>query len=286
MKKALLSQKRVIAALAAILFVTSLLPARFIQPVTSTPHDVVMAILTPLCAPLNALAGAIRSPADLTVMSGPDEQLQRELLAMRVLLKQTSNELAETRRQLHKLTLLRRDYPLSGVPLIPAKVIESSPGNQSLSINQGKRDGVAVGMPVTDGGNLVGKISRAGTAIADVQPIVAAGTRLAVSIRPMSGSSVRPTVASIRAQGDGRTFLGQVADRAPVRKGDLVHLDDAGWPAMVQDFVVGMVVAVEKDQDDPALKNSIRIQTVHAFGRMRTVEVVMPPDVLPEDDAP
>ena len=286
MKKALLSQKRVIAALAVILVVTSLLPAQFVQPATSTPHDVVIAILTPLCAPLNALAGALRSPADLTVRQGSDEQLQRELLAMHALLKQTQNKLAETRKQLHKLTLLRRDHPLSGVPLIAARVIESAPDNQRLSIDQGKRDGVVVGMAVTDGGNLVGKISRAGTAIADVQPIVAVGTLLAVSIRPMSGSDVRPTVASIRAQGDGRTFAGQVAARAPVKAGDLVYLDDAGWPAMVQDFVVGMVVAVEKDKDDPALKNTVRIQTVHAFGRMRSVEVVMPPDVLPEDDRP
>ena len=79
MKKALLSQTRVITALAVVLVVTSLLPAQFVQPVTSTPHDVVMAILTPLSAPLNALAGAVRSPNDLTIKPGSDEQLQREL---------------------------------------------------------------------------------------------------------------------------------------------------------------------------------------------------------------
>lgn len=286
MKKALLSQKRVIAALSVILFVTSLLPARFVQPVTSTPHDVVMAILTPLCAPLNALAGAIRSPADLTVMSGSDEQLQRELLAMHALLEQTRDELAETREQLRKITLMQSQHPLRGVALMPAKVIDGTPGNQRLTINQGTRDGVAVGMAVTDGGNLVGRISRTGAASADILPIVAAGTRLAVSIWPMSDADVRPTVASIRADGDGCTFLGQVSDRAPVKVGDLAHLDDDGWPAEVQRFVVGMVVAVGKDQDDPALRNSIRIQTVRSFERMRSVEVVMPRDALPEDDGP
>jgi len=286
MKKALLSQKRVVAALAVVLIVMSLLPAGFVRPISSTPHDVVMAILTPLIAPLNALAGAVRSSDDLAVKSGSDEQLQRELLAMHALLEQTRAELAQTREQLRKITLLRQQYPLSGVALMPAKVIEGAPRNESLSIDRGRRHGIDVGMAVTDGGNLVGKISRTGASRADVGPIVAQGTLLAVSIAPMGGSGFAPTVASIRADGDGRSFVGQVASRAPIEVGDLARLDDAGWPQKVQRFVVGVVVAVEKDQDDPALKNSIRIQTVRSFGRMRSVEVVMPPEALPEDYAP
>jgi len=287
MKQAMLSQPRVVAGLAALLFVTSLLPTRWVQRITAVPHDIVMAVLTPVSSPLNTMATTIRSGDNLQVLSGSDEKLQEKLLEMRALLDQTRAELSQTRKRLKKLTRVRQELSLGGVGLLPAHISDVAADNQRLTINVGRRDGVELKMAVTDGGNLIGRVSRVGASTADVRPIVAAGTRLAVSIRPSLGDTdARATVASLHADNDGRSFIGQVDGSDPVRAGDLAQLDDGGWPAEVQRFVVGVVREVSKDESDPALSKRIVIQTIKSFGRIRVVEVVMPADAASDDNLP
>ena len=279
MKKPMFSQPRIVAVLAAVVFVTGLLPTRWARHVAATPHEVVMAVLTPLSSPLNALSGAVRSGRDREVKLDTGSDLETL-----VMLRQARAELVEARELLRELTEMRRERPLRGVGLKPAKVTDSAPANQRMTINVGRRDGVDVDMAVTDGGNLVGRISRVGAAAADVDPITAAGTRLAVRICPPGAGDGAPlVVAPVYADDDGRTFFGQVDGGGPVRVGDLAHLDDNGWPTEVQQFVVGVVRDVGKDPSDPALSSRVRIETIRPFERVRRVVVVVPTDALPDD---
>lgn len=64
--------------------------------------------------------------------------------------------------QLNDLLALNRLTALGGYRSVISKVVGNAPGNfqNTVEINVGARDGIAVGMPVTDGAGLVGRITR------------------------------------------------------------------------------------------------------------------------------
>lgn len=64
--------------------------------------------------------------------------------------------------RLNDLLAINRLPGLNSYPSLISRVVGEAPGNfqNSVEINVGARDGIAVGMPVTDGSGLVGRISQ------------------------------------------------------------------------------------------------------------------------------
>lgn len=282
----MLKQHRVVASVTLLLLVGSLLPTTWAQRISSLPYALVWSVLTPLRSPLHMLAISMRASADVDIDLGNAAQIEQQLIEIRVLLAQKDAELVEARRLIAILTEVRRQYPLRGVQLVPATVVDLSIRPQRLVIKLGRDHGVGLHMAVTDGGSLIGRISHVGATSADVWPIAAVGTRLAVRIdTPAMGSVARGVTAMLQAKGDGRSLIGRV-DVGSVKVGQWAYLDDPEWPRDVHLFVVGVVVEVVADESDPTLHSRVRVDPIRSFARLRAVQVVMPPEAQQADGRP
>jgi hypothetical protein len=282
----MLKQHRVVGSVTVLLFVGSVLPTNWAQTVSALPYALVWSVLTPLRSPLHMLAISLRSPADLDVNLGNARQIEDQLIEARVLLAQKDAELIEAKRVIAILTEVRRQYPLRGVQLVPATVVDLSVRPRRLAIKLGRGHGIGLQMAVTDGGNLIGRIGRVGPVSADVWPITATGTSLAVRIDvPSIGRAARGVAVMLQANGDGLSLNGRV-DVGSVKTGQWAYLDDPEWPRDVHLFVVGIVDEVAADESDPTLHSRVRIKPIRSFARLRAVQVVLPPEAQQADERP
>lgn len=89
---------------------------------------------------------------------------------------------------------------LSGIPRVKAEVISGAPSNfdQTVTINQGKRKGIEVGMPVITSGGLVGRIEQSTERQAVVRllsdPESTVGVRFASAPCPTAAPATETTV--------------------------------------------------------------------------------------------
>ena len=287
MRTALLNQRRVVTAVAVLLLIAGLVPSSWAGRISDVPQQVVRAALTPLRHPLNALGDVLRPGRDVDVDLGDDESIKQQLIDARVDLERAKADLAAALDLIQKLTGIRNRFPRRGMDLLPATVTDGTIRHQRLALDKGQRDGVKPRMAVADGDNLIGRVSRVTASGADVRPIVAAGTRLAVLIAPARSNAAAPPVqATIDAAGDGRGFVGRVDANAAVKAGDWAFLDDREWPDVVDRFIIGVVVEVTKDERDPALRRRVRIETIPSLARLRVVVVVIPTVLHPTGEAP
>jgi len=124
------------------------------------------------------------------------------------------------------------DLPfIAGIPSVPAEVIAASPGNfeDTIAINRGTSEGVAVGMPVVAGEGVVGRVSGVSRTRATIQLVT----------DPASGIGVRFVTSNTFAVAQGRSGsdllrVDFVAPDTPVAKGEMLvtsGLQNAAYPA-------------------------------------------------------
>lgn len=92
--------------------------------------------------------------------------LRKENLALKdLLVKQEGSAIAATAsvREAQELLALNGLPTLAGIDSVTAQIVGQSPSNfsQTFELNRGKSSGIRVGMAVTNGGGLVGKITSA-----------------------------------------------------------------------------------------------------------------------------
>ena len=63
---------------------------------------------------------------------------------------------------------------------------------------------------------------------------------------------------------------------ASIKPGDLAHLSDERWPAVAQGFVVGQVVNIKPDPDNPMLYQRVTIKPRFDLASLSEVTVLAP----------
>ncbi|MCX7993220.1 MAG: rod shape-determining protein MreC [Fimbriimonadales bacterium] len=136
-------------------------------------------------------------------------RLKQELEQMRAV--------AAENKSLHQILNLRPQLPGEWVGCRVVAVYPQ-PGQQTLLIDKGSRDGVLPGAPVMGGEGLIGVVERADTATAIVRMLTA--PRMAVSARVLNPQKASTGVCEGR--GESMLMLNFIPPEAPLQAGDKV----------------------------------------------------------------
>lgn len=168
-----MGRKRVIAVLA----LTSILLVTLDQRGTVV-IDRARSLFHLLIEPFDAAARAVTGPV-LTAWRGVFDyrDLEAENARLRAEIDSQRGAFIEAKAAIYEyqeLLALNRLVGTGGFPSVTAQVQGNSPGNfqNTVEINKGGIDGIAVGMPVVNGAGLVGKVTRVFPSSAIVQLVV------------------------------------------------------------------------------------------------------------------
>ncbi len=261
--------------LVVVLLVCSMLPARWARVVSSQPRHLLAAAMAPMDHVLKPLADKLRRPPELAVELGNREEYERaqqQIVELQFKLRQATQLIAE-------LSQVKEQLRLTGVQLRTATVTSWSGDrlHPTLLINRGTRHGVAVGMVVVRGYQLVGRVVDVGPVTATVRLITAPQTHLIASmIPPVVGSAPREVMAQLRVGKDGLTLEADTNAEDPVLVGDLAHLSDESWPVEAVGFVVGKVTRIDNHPDDPLLRRKVVVEPVRSLAHLGQVTLIVP----------
>lgn len=275
MNKTIITPRRALIGLIAVLLVTSLLPASWSRWLSQTPRHLLAATLMPTDHLIKPLADKLRRPADLPVDLGNQEEYEhakQQIVELQYKLRQANERIAQ-------LSQIRDKLKLVGVKLLSATVTSWSADrlHPAVTINRGRRHGVDTGLIVTRGFTLVGRVTDAGTVTSTVSLITAPDTHLIVRIiPPIAGSAPRELMTQVRSVKGKDIFQAETDTDDPVQVGDLAHLADDAWPSESRGLVVGKVTQILKHPDDPILRRQLVITPIRSLAHLSHVTVILP----------
>lgn len=278
-----LTSRRALALLIAVLAVTSLLKARYC--VYGPPlRNAVDTLLMPVARPLNTLTADVRGHADRPVL-GDLQHLSDELRyeqALVISLQKRVRELELSNAALQGLShRIGQDYVFREAHVIGRS---SDPAARTLIIDKGARGGLRTGMVVVDGANLVGKLIEVGPSTSVLGLITSPDTLLEVVLTPPhlpKGGlpAARQHVTQLKVNKKHQLYADDLDRVVPVAAGDYARLDDErgpeGWPQAVQGMIVGQVVSVSPNPNQPLLQ-SVVVEPMRSLLHLETVTVVVP----------
>ncbi len=276
------TQRRGLILVVVGLCITSLLSPAVSHVLTGPPRWLVQSLVGWVSQPLTNIAGALRSRPSLDLDRGDPRYLQQNydaLLKYNAFLREESQRLRE---ELARYRWARENLKLeSPADFVFADVTALHTGNlrRTFTINRGSSQGLRTDLVVADWYNfsVVGRITDVGPRSATVELITSQRSRPIVKFLP--GTPVRPpanpTVLQLTPEKDGKTLTATVKTDTPVQVGFLAHLVDTGWPPEGRGFVVGKVVSVEPQPDNPYLYNRVVVQPIHDATRISRVIVLV-----------
>jgi rod shape-determining protein MreC len=229
-------------------------------------------------APVRDAAGAVLAPVG-NVFSGitnyddlEDEvaRLRSELAERRVAPAQARDAEAQLDELLAQAELAWvRDYSQ-----VPARVVSAPVSNfeQTIELDKGRRDGIAVDMPVIASGGLVGRVVDVSGKRSVVRLIT--DPRSAIGVR--IGAAAETGIAE--GEGPGRSLsVGFVEVNAEVKRGDLAITSglEGGSDLYPADVPVGRVVRARKIEG--ALQQRVELEPLADVGHLRFVKVIRMP---------
>ncbi|MEY3362340.1 MAG: hypothetical protein RL531_2059 [Actinomycetota bacterium] len=159
---------------------------------------------------------------------------------------------------------------ITGIASVPAEVVAASPGNfeDTIAIDRGSRDGIAIGMPVVAGEGVVGRVSGVSRTRATIQLVT----------DPASGIGVRFVTSNTFAVALGRAGSDQlrvdfVAPETPVARGEMLvtsGLQNAAYPAGLP---VASVTSVDRTRRN--LDQTILAEPMVDLARLQFVRVLI-----------
>lgn len=221
----------------------------------------------------NAVSDITRPVADWWNGTTSAGRIERENRALRRRIGRLEGQVAAGRAAQAENRRLRENQGFTwapGIPSVPAQLIAASPGNfeDTVAIDRGTTDGIAVGMPVIAGAGVVGRISGASRTRATIQLIT----------DPDSGIGVRLSATNTFAVAKGRSGSDRlqvdfVAPDVAVRRGEALvtsGLQNAAYPA---DLPVARVVSVDRRR--AALDQTILAEPLVDMARLQFVRVLL-----------
>lgn len=276
MPKSALTFRRGLVAAVIVLMVLSLLPHRFTGYATIV-RSVTVSTLSLLAQPLHAVASSLRRYEERPVL-GEQEQLSQRIQSLEAEVMALRERERQLVRTVEELEGLRRRLGETYEYRVASVIGRSS--DNTLQLNIGTRQGVRVGMAVVERASIVGRISQVGPTSSTLSLITAPDTLIEVVAVPATLRG--PVLPEDRR---GRLLLQparanlmvalEVDAQLPVEAGDYARLLDERWPRAVQGMIVGQVIGVEDDPDDPLLK-LVGVRPMTSLPDLDEVTVIVP----------
>ena len=227
-------------------------------------------------APVRDAADSVLSPLG-NVFSGitdyDDLEEENHRLKSRIAeLRGDETREREAVAELRELLRLQDLGWVGDIPTLEARVIAAPVSNfeQTIELNRGTRDGVAVDMPVVTGAGLVGRVVDVSSRRAVVRLITDPASSVGVRI-------VRSSEAGIaQGEGAGRTMsVGFVDIGSDVKRGDEAVTSglEGGSDLYPASIPVGRVVKARKVSGD--LEQRVEIRPLADVGHLRFVKILM-----------
>lgn len=279
MQRGLWTPQRVLIGLILLLLISSLLPARQAARLSALPRWIIQPLIGLGSQPLTWISAQVRGRPERPIITRDAATFEENYFHMQnyVLALQQENE--RLRREIAELEQVPKDIRRA-MEVVPARII-AGPRHRlddTVTINRGRKDRIEPNLVVTSGYNLVGLVAEeVDGSTAKVRLITSPLLSLSVTILPpLAPPDAAGLPAKLRRERDGQTFAADARKQDQVAVGDLAHLRDESWPNEARGYVVGEVVAVIDNPDDPILRRVIRIKPRPDLRHLTQVSVLVP----------
>lgn len=280
MIRSLLQPRRLLAAFTLVIFVMACMPNGFVAAVTGGPSNTLRFLIAPVSNGTRYLSLLARPGRAANDMTPEVEALQSQYDQADRRIRELEGELREARERIAQLAGVREIMGGTTVDLPDARVNAAMIDSTAsvLRISRGQRAGIHQNMVVASGAHLVGRISaEPGPFSSDVKLITSPHTSLAVRLLPpVPDGMSRETLTTLTVAENRREFTAIVPATQDVRVGDRAYLADDSWPAEARALIVGQVVSVEKEQQDPLLRRRVVVRPVPPLASLANVIVIVP----------
>lgn len=251
-----------------VLFVLSFLPARLIKWTDWFSAQVQVAVV-PITHPLTIVVDAI-VPARISDPNASEREraIINELERVKVELLQTKEEYA----RLSRLVNLTPDLRVNQI----ARPRVGNLAGDILLIRTGNVDGLTQGtVVVSDATQLVGRVSRVDRKTAHVLPITAPGAQPIMGTILLDASGDSKVSCLLHPMGNGM-LQGDVSqpdlgEQLDIVAGQEVRLYDTLWPSSAQMLMIGEIVSVDRDPEQPLRPQIVVRPTFEDLRRLREV---------------
>jgi rod shape-determining protein MreC len=209
-------------------------------------HTGVRGTLGSLYRGTDSVLGPVRRWVEGIPSAGTNQSRIEELRRENARLQGRIDQLESDRRTSAQLARLQRSADGSGNRLLPARVVGLGPGlgfDWTVTLDAGTKDGVRVGLTVTDGVGLVGRVLNADESSCVV--LLAADPGSGVGVRDLNSGEIGVATG---AGPTGFTFTPLNPD-ATVRVGDRLATGPTGSTSYVPGLRVGTVRSVRTSAD-------------------------------------
>jgi len=268
----------------ALTIVASLLPAGgWWEDRTREMGELARVPVVPFSHGLSFIGGKLRteaSPIDIRSREEEDwerlaeerELLERKFLAERERVRQLEEQLQQLQNLPPDTVRYASDQFIAHVAL------RSSTGDDGiviLKLPRGRATAVREGSIIVYAGvHLLGRIVEPSTkSTASVLPITNTATGFLLARIFGDGEERGVERASFEPIRDGDAFVASVRSSLPVAPGDEARLVDESWPRTAQMMVIGEVIDVEPDDDEP-LRNIVTIRPRYDLEQLAYVTVI------------
>lgn len=275
--------RRLLAAVVVVLVIVALLPIEAAGWVSAAPSWLTWRLLAPVADPLTHLSAWARGGGGNRREPPPPLELQRNYDAMQQYNAYLLQLLAQREAELAALSQVP-ESSRRGVEFVPARVIAAPRDVREpvIVINKGLGSGVQKDQVVTAAFNLVGRVIGVDAGQARVRLINAPGTTLAVEIRSeLAPPDQRGIDTRLRYDARRDAFVTDLRRQDPVNVGDIAQLKDQTWPLEAGGYIVGQVVAIEDQADDPILRKVAVIEPRLPLRHLTQVHVIVAKDSVP-----
>ncbi len=267
----------------AITLMVAMLPTRWIQPWTGDLSGLLHVLLRPFTHAGETVGSWLRTtpgggldadlPADvrerLKEISGERDRFER-------LFRAAEREILALREQLSQLQLVPADEDRADVVPLQASIVSRHPREALglVHLNRGQRQGVETDtIAVFAGVHLVGKIAEASSLSSTLLPLTHPSMGFIDAVVISGASPAKPLsqapLVQLEPIGDGR-FRGTVERAGGVKEGDVVRLIDRRWPTEAQAMVIGTVISVV-GQDDNPLRDTLLVRPRYRINEVSQV---------------
>lgn len=279
---------RLLLFLVALLLLSSLSRLNIATAIAAPPRQLLMFFLHPATRPIHAISTlGVSEPmttdlAERTQLAEENRQLLTDVAKMEDQLRRAQQRIADLANLRQNPTL-----QLKRLRLIDDAAVTSWRGGATpvLTINRGSAHGVAEGLVVSVGANLVGRVGNVTATGATVSLINTPGSLLDVRIvPPRPDPARRPVTTQCQPVRGGDAFWAEGAQGDSVAAGDLALLrlaetvlaTQSRWPDEAAGLIVGQVVRVEDHPEDPKLRTRIIIEPLRPLKALTRVVVLAP----------
>ena len=207
--------------------------------------------------------------ADYFHLRRQNEQLNEQICRLQTEVQMLHNQLEQYTEDSCWQDSTTYHYAHLGYHIIPAKVIDITTHQEHnyLTLNKGKRDGIADGMGVICGESIVGVVSKVNEHFALVVPLI--HTSISISARIKKNSQIGFT----RWNGIQSHYvhLMEVGRHIPVEEGDTV-VTSGMTATFPEGLLIGVTDKVRLDEGDNYYNIRLRLST--DFGKLNYVQVL------------